>query len=440
MNLKNELLNDPKSRNRLALGAILVAAFLARLFWILSLPQNYELSGGDGPIYMLMAKTLVERGWQYLDTYFGTVATAPVYTVYLAFFYSFLPESSVFVAACIGQAVIDSLICIVIFDLVQRIFTRRVAWIAAIIYAFDLRFVVQSGDIYSEALFTPLLLIGIWGFAIAHPLPNPSERSIFKYLIAAIAWLIAAFTRATALPLGVLFGMMTLLPRPSKRQLIALGIAAAVGITALAIRSIQLYNAYGRYVIITGGFDGHFWMGSRGDGQWHGLFEFEKDRQDLQRRYGGRDAYIEDALNTIAADPLAYARLLFIKLTSAYLQPQGTVRFGQGGESLKDLALQVLNRKMSFSDLIQSDGFFPKLIIYIFHYIGLIGGLVGIYLTRRDWLKVLPLTLPIAYFTVFYTLLTIIPRYLLPIMPLYMIFAAYTFDQAYSRWQSAHRQ
>ena len=154
---------------------------------------------------------------------------------------------------------------------------------------------------------------------------------------------------------------MTLLPRPSKRQLIALGIAAVVGLTVLVVRSIQLYNSYGRYVIITSGFEGHFWMGSRSDGQWHGIPEFEKERQDLQRRYGGRDAYIEDALNTIAADPLAYARLLFVKLTGAYLQPQGTVSFGNEGESLKDLALQVLNKKMSLNDLIQSSGFFSKI-------------------------------------------------------------------------------
>jgi hypothetical protein len=206
----------------------------------------------------------------------------------------------------------------------------------------------------------------------------------------------------------------------------------------LVVRSIQLYNTFGRYVIITSGYEGHFWMGSRGDGQWHGIPQFEKERQDLQRRYGGRDAYIEDALNTIAADPPAYARLLFVKMMSAYLQPQGTVSFGKDGESLKDLALQVLNGKMSLSDLIQSEGFFPKLIIYIFHYIGLIGGLIGIYLTRRDWLKVLPLTLPIAYFTLFYTLLTIIPRYLLPIMPLYMIFAAHAIERFHASRFTQH--
>ncbi|MBI5051760.1 MAG: hypothetical protein HZB52_00630 [Chloroflexi bacterium] len=120
------------------------------------------------------------------------------------------------------------------------------------------------------------------------------------------------------------------------------------------------------------------------------------------------------------------------------MQPQGTVSFGNEGESLKDLALQVLNKKMSLNDLIQSSGFFPKLIIYIFHYIGLIGGLIGIILMRRDWLKVLPLTLPIAYFTLFYTLLTIIPRYLLPIMPLYMIFAAYTVEKLYTHLRRAY--
>ena len=440
MNLKNDLLNKD-SRSLKVLGAIFAAALLARLFWILILTPNYQLDGGgDGPLYMWLARTLVEKGWQYLDTNFGTVAVAPVYTIYLAFFHFFFPPESVLTAARIGQAVLDAVSSFAIFDLVQRIFNRRTAWIAALVYALDPRFVVQSGEVYTESLFTSLFLISIWLFAIAHPLPDPRARSIFKYLIAGASWLIAAFTRAIVLPLAALFGLMTLLPRPSKRQLIALGIAAVVSVTVLVVRSFQLYNAYGRYVIITSGFEGHFWMGSRGDGQWHGIPQFEKERQDLQRRYDGRDAYIEDALNTIIADPLAYARLLFVKATNAYLQPQGTVSFGREGESLKDLALQVLNKKMSLNDLIQSEGFFPKLIIYIFHYIGLIGGLIGITLTRRDWLKVLPLTLPIAYFTIVYTLLTIIPRYLLPIMPLYMIFAAYTFDQAFSRWQIAYRR
>jgi len=244
-------------------------------------------------------------------------------------------------------------------------------------------------------------------------------------LVGANALLIlAALTRAIALPLVLLFDGLLLLPRPTRAQLRWLTLIVVLAVIAIGGWALQIYLTTGQLVVISTGFEGHFWMGSRSDGQWHGILAFEAERKEMQARYGGRDAYVEDALRTIAADPAAYVRLLFTKVAAAYLQPHGTVTFP--GESLKEMAAKVLQGQLSLSELINGSAFWPKLYIYIFHFTGLIGGLIGLWLARRKELAVLPLVIPIVYLTVVYTVLTIIPRYIFPAMPFYIILAAYT--------------
>jgi hypothetical protein len=251
-----------------------------------------------------------------------------------------------------------------------------------------------------------------------------AQRGQFAgYVAATVLLLFASFTRATALPLIVLLPLSLLLPKPSKAQFLGMALMGSMGIVLVTGWVVQNYRATGQWVVISDGLGSNFWMGSRLDGQWHGLVEFNKERADLQSRYGGRDAYVEDALRTIAADPAAYVRLLASKVTQTYSQPYGTVVFG--GESLKNLAAQMLRGERTLTELMKGEAFWPKLIVYVFHYASVLGGLIGLWLARRDWLKVLPLVLPILYFTAAYTFLTIIPRYIFPTMPFYMILAAF---------------
>jgi len=105
------------------------------------------------------------------------------------------------------------------------------------------------------------------------------------------------------------------------------------------------------------------------------------------------------------------------------LQPHGTVSFP--GESLKEMAAKVLRGEMSVNELLRADSFWPKLCIYILHSLSVIGGLAGLWLARREWVKILPLALPLFWISFAYTLLTIIPRYVFPTMPFYTACAAY---------------
>jgi len=408
------------------LAGIVIAALALRLVWVLVIVPNPHLKGGDGPYYLNSGKSLLGQGEV---NWLAMLTIGPIYPFYLSIWYRFLPDDeSVIRAARVGQAILDTLTCFITFDLGRRLFEVRVGMITATLFALDLRFIRQTGDISTETIFILLLVASSWAFVWARENAQPLGP---RAILAAGLGMLAAFTRAVALPIPLLLTGALLLPKPSKAQILTVAAIVSVAMLGVLSWSVRQYQLTGQWVLMSDGFGGNFWMGSRSDGQWHGSIEFQEEIDDLKVRYNGRLAYMEDAFKTITANPPAYAKLLVVKGASAYLQPYGTFYFS--GESLKDLAAQILRGELTLSELITGDSFWPKLYIYIFHFIGLIGGLIGLWLTRHQWLKLLPITVPIIYISFAYLILTIIPRYLFPIMPFYTILAAYTLVTAFDK-------
>ena len=433
MSLKSASTNASPANSRqtaIALAAILLMALAFRLGWVLVIDPSPVQPGGDALFYLSLG-----RGAAGLESVGGSqlLAVGPMYPLYLSLFYRALPEALVVPAARAGQAVLDTAMCLCIFDLGRRLFNTRIGLLAAAVLALDLRFVVQTREITTETVFMFFLVAGAAAFVAAR-----DHGGISRYAGSALLLLLAAFTRAIALPLLILLPGSLLLSKPTRAQWKVFGVILALAVALAGAWSVRQYQATGQWVVVSDGFGGNFWMGSRDDGQWHGNAAFQAELEDLKLRYGGRAAYMEDALRTIVGDPVAYGQRLAVKLARAYLQPHGTVSFP--GESLKDLAVHVIRGEIGFGELITGDAFWPKLIIYIFHFTGLIGGLLGLWLARRDWLKILPLTLPIAYITLAYVLLTIIPRYIFPIMPFYMLLAAYTGVEVFTRYKTSKSQ
>ena len=405
------------------LVGIAALALTLRLSWVLIIWPNPPLPGGDALTYLQAGQDLADGGsvnWTVM------LAIGPLYPLYLSLFYRLLPEAAILPAIRICQAFMDTAMCLLVFDLGRRLFRARVGLLAASLLALDLRFITQVNNITTETLFIFLFVAGVWAFVVAR-----ESKKITHLGVANAILMLAAFTRAVALPIPLLLTGSLLLPKPTWQQFLVVGSMVSLVVLGVAGWSARQYQLTGQWVIISDGFGGNFWMGSRDDGQWHGSVRFQAEVDDLRERYNGRLAYLEDSFKTIAADPGAYGRLLFTKLTQTYLQPYGTVTFP--GESLKELLAKVIKGEMALADLITGDYFWPKLYIYLFHFFGLIGGLSGLWLTRRDWLKALPLSLPIVFLTVTYTLLTLIPRYIFPLMPFYMILAAFTIN---TLWQA----
>jgi 4-amino-4-deoxy-L-arabinose transferase-like glycosyltransferase len=415
---------------RFALIAVACLALAARLWWVLVAVPSPDIAGGDGPFYLRMGRVILEHGLTTAITWMGT--SGPLYPLGFAFLYTVLPndDQTILQAARIAQTMIDTLTCCAAFDLGRRVFNERAGLLAGLAVALDLRFITQAGAINTETFFIFFLVTGVRAFVIARAATD-DRRKWPGYVLSNILFLLASFTRAIAIGLPVLFAGLTLLPKPTPAQLKRAALVVGVGALIISGLTAWTYATTGRIVVISSGLDIQFWMGSRLDGQWHGAEAFEQERAYLIAEDPENPPYLRDAFQTIARDPVAYVLLQFRKLAAAYLQPHGTTAFA--GESLKDLAVAALRGQISVVELINGEAFWPKLIIYIFHYVSLIGGLIGLWLARRDWLKVLPLALPIFYFTAAYTPLVIIPRYVFPAMPFFMILAAFAGVTLFSR-------
>jgi 4-amino-4-deoxy-L-arabinose transferase-like glycosyltransferase len=415
-------------QTRLALIAVVSLALAVRLWWVLVVVPSPDIAGGDGPFYLKMGRAILEQGLTTAITMMGT--SGPLYPLFFASLYTVLPEDAIMPAARVAQAVMDVLMCGIAFDLGRRVFDARVGLITGLAIALDLRFITQAGAINTETLFTLLLVSSVWVFVIARAAEN-DRRKWAGYVVANALFLLATFTRAIAIGLPVLFAGLALLPKPTPAQLKRAALVVGAGALIIGGLTAWTYATTGRIVVISSGLDIQFWMGSRLDGQWHGAEAFEQERAYLIAENPENPPYLRDTFQTIARDPVAYVVLLFRKAAAAYLQPHGTVAFP--GESLKELTIATLRGQITIADLINGEAFWPKLIIYIFHFASVAGGLIGLWLARRDWLKVLPLALPIIYFTAVYTPLVIIPRYVFPTMPFYMLLAAFAGTTLFQR-------
>ena len=79
-----------------------------------------------------------------------------------------------------------------------------------------------------------------------------------------------------------------------------------------------------------------------------------------------------------------------------------------------------------FLALVQTEGFFIKLIIWGFHYGGILLGLIGMWLSRKSWRLTLPLIGFVGYTTLIHFVLLALPRYIFPVEVPLLIFSAVT--------------
>jgi hypothetical protein len=139
-------------------------------------------------------------------------------------------------------------------------------------------------------------------------------------------------------------------------------------------------------------------------------------------------AYQEAALNSISANLLGWLGRRVSELIGAILQPHGTVAFP--GPSLRDLAVEWWRGDRSVAGLqtvTQTEGFWPKLVIYLFHYGGILLGMISLWRSRRLWRRALPLVGLIVYTLLIHLLLLALPRYLFPLHPICWVMAGWAF-------------
>lgn len=400
------------------LVGVLLLSLVLRLGWVLLADPEPKLKGGDGPFYLHLGEQIKDgRGLRYGEP---VAVVGPVYPAYLAGLQLLLGQGRVVSGARVGQAIIGVGMVALMFELGRRWRGTRVGLLAAGLAAVDFRFVVEGGSISTESLLTALMVCSLWLYLLS------LERDrTYLWVLTGVIIGVTALTRGVVqfLPLVLLVHLGA--QRTGRGLWRAWGLLISGFMLVVSPWMIRNWILFGSPNISHGG-AAHFWMGARGDGRSLRKSEMLTEIDALRIGGGGADrySYFSDALGIIASDPLRFVQLRARRIAEAYLQPYGTVTLGVvlGNESIK----LMLSRGSGYSmaDVAALPAFWPKLWMYMLHFGSILMAIYYVLVRWQAWREWIIFAIPVLYFSVVYALLTVIPRYLFPIMPLYILLAA----------------
>ena len=403
-------------RRAISVWWLAAAALALRLAWVLLANPNPSLAGGDGPFYLHLANQIARgNGMQFNGMPMAVVG--PVYPAYIAGLQLLVGEPLIQETARVGQALLSAVLALVLYAIGCRLHSTAAGLWAAGLFALDLRFIVEAGSISTETLFSLMLMLTVLAYLQARAHAKPAW-----WMLAGVLAGLTALTRAVAqlLPFVLLAHVwLQRRPRVAGRHQLLLLAGFAVAVAPWVARN---WVVFGSPSIGEGG-AAHFWLGATGSGMWTGNEQMMVDVERLRIAPGSPQfAYLADAFHTILGNPARYIGLRLQRMLGAYAQPFGTVAVAGvfGDVSLKAAA----GTWRTAVAMLGYPVFWLKLWIYFWHFGSV---LLSAACVARYWRKpgmwLLPL-LVIGYMSVLYAMLTIIPRYLFPIMPLYVVLAA----------------
>ncbi len=410
--------------------AVLGAALLIRIPIVVIAWAGVLPTTSDSHFYFLVARDLHRLISLSAAPSYAVTSIGPLYPLFLAPFLKLLPDSTAFASIRLTQAVLDTVAVWLVYRIALHIFNQRVAVVALLAQAFDLRFAYQAGNMITETLFMALFTAATLVYLMA-----TSRLQRKWYVSAGLLLGLSILTRPVPLLLPVVLGIHAWLhPADRRRALSGFGWMVLAVILVLSPWTIRNAVIKGEFIPVSDTGFNHFWRAARDDGREittdHALTQAA--REDVGAAEG-ETGFTESGLakagvRYVLDAPARFAGRIISSTLAAYLQPYGTnFLLPPEGDSAKAIVLAFLQGEKSFSDVLNLPGLGRRILMYLWHYWGLIGGLAGMVLAWRKgygW-AMLPLVLWIAYGTAVSSVLLVEPRYLFPLMFAYTIFAAY---------------
>ncbi|HEX2906334.1 MAG TPA: glycosyltransferase family 39 protein [Phototrophicaceae bacterium] len=433
-------------RHRLHL--ILVLALMLRLGHLIGQdPLAAYAAGGDSRWYLLNGYALVtgfEQGQVTIPGLPGVempvildhLPTPPVYLLLLGFWQALLPPAAAVRVLQLLQVGLSIATIYLAYRLARTLSgAERAGLITAGVLAVSPAFVIEPSLLVSETVYMFLVSAALSVYVPAFAAQPPPGTGWAKPLaLAAVLLGLAALTRAPLLLFPVGLALHLLLACGWREGLKRAALLLVLYVLVVSTWTIYNRARWGRWVIGAEGLAAFVFIGAT---DWNGP---EQVDENLAATTGSavprstedqQELYQQAAAQIIGSDLGGYFQRRVSDLAAAYLQPHGTLYYG--GESLKDLLVTWLQTDQTPGGLLrltQGDWFWPKLVIYGFHYSGLLFGLVGMWVSRRNWRATLPLAGLILYLTLVHLVLDALPRYLFPTLIFWWVFAG----MALSRW------
>ena len=442
------------------LTAVLLLGFALRLAYALEQPtleQYTGATGGDSSGYLANGAGFFsgkEHGWiRDIPFYNSNLKPAPLYVIFVGVFQVFLPDHEAIIAIRLVQCLASIATAYLAFRLATIVSgVERAGLIAASLVALHPAFVAEPAQIGTETLYIFFLALGLWlyvntiaGLAAGWRSRRIGEASALA--LSAAAFGLATLTRGVSalFPFVLLLHLIWLSRRQilhnwRSRALLLLIVYAAV------LSTWTIYNlvSWNRFIIVSDQMMGALWRGAeRNDGspEHNDRLLLEGVEVDtppgcvVDCKYNhATETYVSKIAAIVSADLGGYLALRVEELAYSILQPHGTTPFG-------DISVVGAGRKWLFEDrslegftqVLQIEGFAIKLIFWIFHYVGIAFGLLGMFWSRNRWVTAAPLAGFLAYTVAVHFFLLALPRYLFPVELVWLVFAGIALGELIER-------
>jgi 4-amino-4-deoxy-L-arabinose transferase-like glycosyltransferase len=421
------------------LVALLVLGFALRLAYGLTRDTlaPYADRGGDSAWYLANGYTLVtDQQPPDIVVDLSSVGIPPGYMLLTGFWQALLSPAAAIIAIRITQALLGVATCYFGYRLARALTgDSRAGLLALGVLAVSPAFILEASNVSTETLYIFFITAGLTAYV--ELMSQPDENKPYTRLTLAAALIgCATLTRAVLLLFPVGLALHLLLAygwREGLKRAAWLLLVYALTVSTWTVYNLARWN---RFIIAGEGLSAFFYVGAAG---WSTPTQVDEQlgvdaATDVPADDAARQGvYVDGATNVISRDIPGYLRRRVTELTGAYLQPHGTVSFP--GASLREMAAQWWRDDRSAGGLLalaRGDGFWPKLSLYVFHFVGLLAGLVGMWQYRRRWRVALPMIGFILYTTLVHLFLLALPRYLFPTELFWWVFAAAAISRQFS--------
>ncbi|MFH0964058.1 MAG: glycosyltransferase family 39 protein [Planctomycetota bacterium] len=236
-------MNDkPMRKRRILLLLIFLLAVALRVAWALAQPP--DLNYPDSVGYDMVARNFLATG-DLVQGESTKISRVPVYPLYLSACYKLFGEGN-YVFPRVIQAVLGSVLCLVVYELARPLLGARVALLAALGAAVYPFFIFYSALLLTETFFTLALAIFLWLILSLERLPD--QPLLAK---AAVAGLLAGATVLLKpsfllfLPfLAALWLLVSKRPARALGALLAIALCTAFVMTPWVVRNWTLTERF----------------------------------------------------------------------------------------------------------------------------------------------------------------------------------------------------
>lgn len=398
---------------RKSLFLIFFIALFLRIIFLITYQNGLALQNramtADANIYIGLANNILDGRGYSSDGINPMAERVPLYPVFLSLIF-FLGGKHYFVVRII-QSILGAISCLIIYFLGKEIFPIRVAVIAAIIATFYYPFIQMSAYLVTETVSIFLLLFSFW-WLIKSKEDNFARSFIFSGILLGLAGL----TRSTFFGFYPLIPLIFVLTSSCKKEGLKQGTLIFIGIALVLLPWVtRNYMNFHKFIPISTRTGYVLYQGNNpmatgdGGGWWPVGRQYVIPEEVSRMTEIEKNSYFEKkAKKFIKNNPKRFLGLFFKKIANMW-RPyySGTSRLSQ--------------------------------LVIIFSYLPImILGILGIFLSYKEWRKSIILVFFILYYVLVHAILVATIRYRWPAMPFFFIFAGFTLTYIRDKVQASN--